>query len=81
MTLEQKDALAEAVTIDQEILHGIPCFTNTRVPVQTLLDFLETGESVDAFLALYPAVLRQQVLAFLELSRDVIVEQITCASS
>jgi len=51
MTAEQKRALARALTIDNQIMHGTPCFTGTRVPVQTLIDFLETGESVDNFLA------------------------------
>jgi uncharacterized protein (DUF433 family) len=34
--------LAAVVTIDRETMHGIPCFTGTRIPVQTLIDFLET---------------------------------------
>ena len=81
MTIEQKNALAEVVAVDQEVMHGTPCFANTRVPVKTLIDFLETGESVDDFLAVYPYVSRRQVLSFLELSHDIILEQITCASS
>ncbi|HEY2016520.1 MAG TPA: DUF433 domain-containing protein, partial [Bryobacteraceae bacterium] len=43
MTAEQKSLLAKAITIDREAMHGIPCFTGTRVPVRTLIDFLETG--------------------------------------
>ncbi len=81
MTAEQKNALAEVVTIDKEVMHGTPCFTGTRVPVQTLIDFLETGDGIDDFLAAYPYVPRQQVVAFLELSRDIAIDQITCASS
>ncbi|OFW42360.1 MAG: hypothetical protein A3J28_10270 [Acidobacteria bacterium RIFCSPLOWO2_12_FULL_60_22] len=81
MTAEQKNALAEIVTIDKEVMHGTPCFTGTRVPVQTLIDFLETGDSIDDFLATYPYIPRQQVIAFLELSRDITFDQITCASS
>jgi uncharacterized protein (DUF433 family) len=42
MTAEQKTSLAAVVTIDRETMHGIPCFTGTRIPVQTLIDFLET---------------------------------------
>ena len=45
-----------------------PCFRGTRVPVQTLLDFLETGETVDAFVAVYPYIPRSQVLAFFDLT-------------
>lgn len=77
MTAEQKNALAEIVTIDKDILHGTPCFSGTRVPVQTLIDFLETGDSIDDFLATYPYIPRQQVVAFLELSRDITFDQIT----
>ena len=80
MTVEQKTSLAAVVTIDQETMHGIPCFTGTRIPVQTLIDFLETGESTDDCLAVYPYIPRQQILAFLELSRDIAIDQLTCAS-
>jgi uncharacterized protein (DUF433 family) len=81
MTAEQKSALAEIVTINAEIMHGTPCFSGTRVPVQTLIDFLETGDSIDDFLETYPYIPRRQVIAFLELSRDITFDQITCASS
>lgn len=70
MTVEQRTALAGVIAVDREILHGTPCFTGTRVPVQTLIDFLETGESIDNFLAIYPYIPRQQVHTFLELSRE-----------
>ena len=76
MTAEQKNALAEIVTIDKDVMHGTPCFTGTRVPVQTLIDFLETGDSINDFLAAYPYIPRQQVIAFLELSRDITLGQI-----
>lgn len=80
MTVEQKHALADAVTVDKEILHGTPCFSNTRVPVATLIDFLETGDSINDFLAVYSYIPREQVLSFLELSRDITLDQLTCAS-
>lgn len=80
MTAEQKTSLTGVVTIDHETMHGVPCFTGTRIPVQTLIDFLETGESIDDFLAVYPYIPRQQILAFLELSRDIAIDQLTCAS-
>lgn len=73
MTVEQRASLAGVITIDKEILHGTPCFTGTQVPVQTLIDFLETGESIDNFLAIYPYITRQQVHAFLELSKDLTI--------
>lgn len=45
---------------------GTPVFAGTRVPVQTLLDYLEAGDSIDDFLAGFPTVSRAQVIAFLE---------------
>lgn len=58
------------MSIDPEIMHGTPCFAGTRIPVQTLNDFLETGQGVNDFLAVYPYVSRQQVFAFLDLSKE-----------
>jgi len=80
MTPEQKTSLAAVVTIDKETMHGISCFTGTRIPVQTLIDFLETGESIDDFLTVYPYIPRRQILTFLELSRDIAIDQLACAS-
>jgi uncharacterized protein (DUF433 family) len=54
MTAEQKSALAGVVTNDKEVMHGVPCFAHTRMPVQTLIDFLATGETMEEFLAVYP---------------------------
>ena len=78
---EQKSALADVLTIDKEILQGTPCFAGTRVPVQTLINFLETGETIDDFLAVYPSIPKQHVFSFLELSRDIAIDQLVCASS
>jgi uncharacterized protein (DUF433 family) len=55
---------------DPEVMGGTPVFCGTRVPVQTLLDYLEAGESIDEFLAGFPSVTRAQVVAFLGLQRD-----------
>ena len=67
MTTERNVALAEVISVDKEIMHGTPCFTGTRVPVQTLIDFPETGDSIDGFLAVCPSIPRHQIHAFLEL--------------
>jgi uncharacterized protein (DUF433 family) len=80
MTDEQRAALAGIIAIDKDIMHGTPCFAGTRVPVQTLFDFLETGESLDDFLKVYPYIRREQVHTFLELSKDIAIEQLSCAS-
>jgi uncharacterized protein (DUF433 family) len=58
------------VTADPEIMSGEPCFAGTRVPVRTLLDYLEGGDSLDEFLEDFPTVAREQAIAFLEQSAD-----------
>jgi uncharacterized protein (DUF433 family) len=52
---------------------GTPVFAGTRVPVQTLLDYLAAGESIDDFLAGFPSVSREQVIRFLEQAKDHLV--------
>lgn len=49
-----------------QIMGGTPVFAGTRVPVQTLLDYLKAGESIDDFLDGFPTVTREQVIALLE---------------
>jgi uncharacterized protein (DUF433 family) len=56
----------QIVSTSPDIMGGTPVFAGTRVPVQTLLDFLEAGESIDEFLEGFPTVSRLQVVAFLE---------------
>ena len=53
---------------------GTPVFPGTRVPVQTLLDYIEAGETIDDFLEGFPSVTRAQVIAFLEEAKDRVVE-------
>lgn len=50
----------------KDVLGGAPVFAGTRVPVQTLLDYLEGGKRLDEFLDEYPSVTRQQAIAFLD---------------
>jgi len=54
------------VSRDPEVLGGAPVFSGTRVPVQTLIEYLEAGDSIDEFLEGFPSVTREQVIAFLE---------------
>jgi uncharacterized protein (DUF433 family) len=51
-------------------------FAGTRVPVQTLLDYLAGGESIDDFLAGFPSVTRHQVIVFLEQAKDRLVKSV-----
>jgi uncharacterized protein (DUF433 family) len=55
---------------------GTPVFCGTRVPVQTLLDYPEAGESIDEFLAGFPSVSREQVIEFLEAAKDRLLETV-----
>ncbi len=54
------------ISRSSEIMGGTPVFAGTRVPIQTLLDYLEAGETIDAFFEGFPTVTREQVIAFLE---------------
>ena len=78
MTREQKASIAGVVSVDPTIMHGTPCFTGTRVPVQTLLDYVEDGDTLYNFLRDFVTVTRQQAVQFLELAKEQLIE---CASS
>lgn len=57
-----------------DVMGGTPVFCGTRVPVRTLLDYLEAGESIDEFLAGFPSVMREQIIAFLKAAKDSFLE-------
>jgi uncharacterized protein (DUF433 family) len=62
--------MAQLVHRDPDILGGTPVFAGTRVPVQTLLDYLEAGDSLNEFLDHFPSVSREQAVAALELAKE-----------
>ena len=62
------------VTRDEEILGGIPVFAGTRVPVQTLIDYLDQGQRLESFLEDFPTVGEDQVHQLLALLRQKLVE-------
>ena len=64
----------EIIHSDSEILGGTPVFTGTRVPVRSLFDHLEAGDSIDDFLEGFPSVRRDQVIALLEISQERVLE-------
>jgi uncharacterized protein (DUF433 family) len=66
--------LEGVIHTDQDILGGTPVFVGTRVPVQTLLDHLEAGDSIDDFLEGFPGVRREQVIALLEQVRKALLQ-------
>jgi uncharacterized protein (DUF433 family) len=57
---------------DPDILGGTPVFVGTRVPVKTLMDYLEAGERLDEFLDHFPTVSREQAVAALELAKEML---------
>jgi uncharacterized protein (DUF433 family) len=57
-----------------DVLGGTPVFAGTRVPIQTLFDYLEGGESIDDFLDGFPSVSRDQIISFLEMAKDRLIE-------
>ena len=61
---------------DPDVMGGTPVFYGTRVPVQTLLDYLEAGESIDEFLTGFPSVSREQIIEFLEAAKDSLLESV-----
>ncbi len=63
----------QIITASPEILGGSPVFAGTRVPVQTFIEYIKAGESIDAFLEGFPSVKKEQLLAFLDEARDLVV--------
>lgn len=68
--MKTKMPLTQIISASPDVMSGTPVFAGTRVPLQTLLDYLEAGESIEDFLLGFPTVQRQQVIAFLEEARD-----------
>jgi uncharacterized protein (DUF433 family) len=64
---------------DPEILGGTPVFVGTRVPVQTLLDYLGAGDPLDEFLDNFPSVSREQAVAVLQLANEMLLARATAA--
>lgn len=67
--------LEPVVSASPEIMGGTPVFPGTRVPVQTLMDYIEAGDTIDEFLRGFPTVSRQHVVAFLERAASLAVHE------
>lgn len=66
-TLMRKEQILSS---SPDVMGGTPVFAGTRVPVQTLLDYVEAGETINDFLAGFPTVRREQVIGFLEEAKE-----------
>lgn len=67
---------SQIVHSDPQILGGTPVFVGTRIPVQSLLVYLEKGETLEEFLDNYPTVTREQAIGFLEEAGRALLAQI-----
>jgi uncharacterized protein (DUF433 family) len=65
-------ATSRVIHSDPDILGGTPVFVGTRVPMKTLLDYLEAGDPLDEFLDHFPSVSREQAIAALELAKEML---------
>lgn len=64
------------ITSDPNRMGGTPCFTGTRVPVQTFFEYVEGDESIDTFLSHFPDVSRDHAEAVLRLSKAQLVAEV-----
>ena len=68
------------ITTDPDRLGGTPVFAGTRVPVQTLMDYLEGGDSLDDFLMDFPTVTREHAIAVLEVAKSALLAKAVAAA-
>jgi uncharacterized protein (DUF433 family) len=67
------------ITVDPKRQGGIPVFSGTRVPVQTLFDHLEAGDPLDVFLGDFPNVTREHAVAVLASAKSALLEKAEAA--
>jgi uncharacterized protein (DUF433 family) len=71
--LRDNEDVAQAITRDPETMHGAPVFRGTRVPVRTLFDYLEGGDTLEHFLYGFPTVPRALALDALEEAKQLLL--------
>ncbi len=64
-----------AINIDPETMGGTPVFTGTRVPIQAIFDYIETGETLDEFLENFPSVKKEFAIQVLEMARKTLTNE------
>ena len=67
------------ITTSPDRLSGTPVFAGTRVPVQTLIDYLEASDPLEAFLGDFPSVSREHAVAVLELAKSALLAKAVAA--
>lgn len=68
--------MTDVIVRNPEIMGGTPCFRGTRVPFQTLLDYLEGGSTLDEFLEQFSGVSREMAIAALESAKESLLARI-----
>ena len=68
--------MTQAITKDPETMHGVPVFRGTRVPVQTLFEYLEGGDTLENFVEGFPTVSRALALAALEEAKQLLLARV-----
>ena len=71
-----KTKKSRIITIDPEVLGGTPVFTATRVPIQSLFDYIESGETVEEFISNFPTVKKNQAIEVLELAKKLLTQEV-----
>ena len=71
--MRDNEVVSDAITQDPEVMHGTPVFRGTRVPVQTMFEYLEGGETLEDFLAGFPTVPRGLALEVLGEARRLLL--------
>jgi uncharacterized protein (DUF433 family) len=66
----------QIITSSPDVMGGTPVFAGTRVPVQTLIDYIKGGDSIDDFLDGFPTVTKEQVIAFLEEAQQQMIKMV-----
>jgi len=74
--MSNNENVSNAITRDPETMHGVPVFLGTRVPVQTLFDYLEGGDTLEEFLEGFPTVSRELALAALEEAKQLLLARV-----
>lgn len=69
------DTATKLISVDPEVMSGTPVFAGTRVPVQTLVDYLAAGDPLEEFLDGFPTVTREQAVRFIEAASQEYVER------
>jgi uncharacterized protein (DUF433 family) len=74
LVIQEKELAQLPITVDPEIVSGAPVFKGTRVPVEALINNLESGLTLDQFLSNFPTVTREQALKVLQFSKATLLK-------